>query len=129
MIWSTIYTLVGELSKSYLTKVKFEKFSSVSREKFFELVTDYESLQTLLPDFFPSMRIISTRSDSTLVEEHLKLAGKEFIVMAKHVVEKPNFHEIFIVGGDVKGTHITEEFEQTTEGLRIIVTIDFTHRL
>lgn len=108
-----------------MAKVKFEKFSSVTREKFFDIITNYKSLQTILPEFFSSMRIISTRSNTTLVEEHLKLAGKEFIVMAKHVIEAPYLHEIFIVGGDIKGTHITEEFEQISGGVRIILTVDF----
>jgi coenzyme Q-binding protein COQ10 len=45
--------------------------------------------------------------------------------MAKHVVDEPNSHEIFIVGGDVKGTHITEKYEQTPDGTRIVVTVDF----
>ena len=125
MIWSTIYTLGGEVSKSQLAKVKFEKFSNVTREKFFEIVTNYESLQVLLPEYFLSMRIISSREDSTLVEEHLKLGRKEFIVMVKHVVDKPNLHEIFFVGGDAKGTHIIEEFEELARGIRITVTVKF----
>lgn len=97
----------------------------MDREKIFDIVTNFKSLQKILPHFFPSIRIISVRSNTILVEEHLKLAGKEFIVMAKHVVDEPNSHEIFIVGGDVKGTHITEKYEQTPDGTRIVVTVDF----
>lgn len=108
-----------------MAKVKFEKFTTAIREKIFEIATNYKSLQTLLPEFFPSVRIISVRPNTTLVEEHLKLVGKELIVMAKHVIDEPKTHEIFIVGGDAKGTHIIEEYEQTQEGTRIAVTVDF----
>jgi FlaA1/EpsC-like NDP-sugar epimerase len=108
-----------------LAKVKFEKFTTAIREKIFEITTNYQSLQTLLPEFFPSVRIISIRPNTTLVEEHLKLVGKELIVMAKHVTDEPKTHEIFIVGGDAKGSHIIEEYEQTQEGTRIAVTVDF----
>lgn len=108
-----------------MTKVEFEKFTSVNREKIFGIATNYKSLQKILPQFFPSIRIISVRSNTILVEEHLKLAGKEFIVMAKHVVDEPNNHDIFIIGGDLKGTHITERYEQTSNGTRIRVIGNF----
>jgi coenzyme Q-binding protein COQ10 len=108
-----------------LAQVKFEKFSNATREKIFQIATNYDSFQTILPEFFPSIRVISVRPNTTLVEEHLKLAGKEMIVMAKHVTNEPNFHEIFFVGGDAKGTHIIEEYEQIQEGTRIVLTVDF----
>jgi len=108
-----------------LAQVKFEKFTNLKTQNFFDIATDYESLQTILPQFFPSVRIISSRPHATLVEGHLVLAGKEFVVMAKHVVEEPHLHEIFIVGGDLKGTHITEEYEQTQKGTRITLTVHF----
>ncbi len=105
--------------------MKFKKFTNVAREKIFEIATNYELFQTNLPQFFPSIRIISVRPNSTLVEEHLNLAGKELIVMAKHVIDEPTIHETFFVGGDAKGTKITEEYEQTPEGTRIVITVDF----
>ena len=108
-----------------MAKVKFEKFTNATREKIFEIATDYESFQTILPEFFPSIRVISVRPNAILVEEHLKLVGKELIIMAKHVTDVPKIHEIFIVGGDAKGTHITEEYEQTPKGTRIVLTVDF----
>jgi len=105
--------------------VKFKKFTNAAREKIFEIATNYELFQTNMPQFFPSIRIISVRPNSTLVEEHLNLAGKELIVMAKHVIDEPTIHETFFVGGDAKGTKITEEYEQTPEGTRIVITVDF----
>jgi coenzyme Q-binding protein COQ10 len=108
-----------------LAKVKFEKFTTATREKIFEVATDYQSLQTMVPEYFPSVRIISVRPNTTLVEEHLKLVGKELIVMAKHVTDELKTHEIFIVGGDAKGTHIIEEYEQTRKGTQIALTVDF----
>jgi len=108
-----------------LAKVKFEKFTNATREKIFEIATNYESFQKNLPQFFPSIRVVSVRPNTTLAEEHLKLAGKELLVMAKHVIDEPAIHETFFVGGDAKGTHITEEYEQTPKGTRIVVTVDF----
>lgn len=106
----------------------FEKFTIASREKIFDVATDYESHQNLLPEFFPSVRIISVRPTTTLAEVHLGLSGKEFVVMAKHVIEKPSLHEIFFVGGDAKGTHITEKYEKADAGTKITLTVDFKYK-
>jgi len=74
--------------------------------------------------FFPSIRIISVRPNTTLVEQHIVLAEKELVVMAKHITEKPTLHETLIVGGDIKGSHIVEKYEQTPHGTKITVTIN-----
>lgn len=112
-----------------MAKVQFEKFTISNREKIFETATNYESFQTKLPQFFPSVRIVSVRPKTTLVEEHLNLAGKEIIVMVKHVVDFPSLHETFFVGGDAKGTHITEKYEETSKGTRILLTVEFKPKL
>ena len=108
-----------------MPKVKFQKFTKSSIEKIFEVATDYESFQKIMPHFFPSMRIISVRPNTTLVEEHIKFGEKELVVMAKHVVDTPKIHQTFFVGGDAKGTHIIEEYAQLPEGTQITIKIDF----
>ena len=106
----------------------FEKFTFVSREKIFDVATDYESHQKTFSEFFPSVRIISVRPTTTLAEIHLNLSGKEFVVMAKHVIEKPTLHEIFFVGGDAKGTHIIEKYDEVESGTKITLTVDFKYK-
>ena len=106
----------------------FEKFTFVPREKIFEVVTDHESHQKLLPEIFPSVRIISVRPNTTLVEMHLNLFGKEFVVMAKHLTEYPLNHEIFFVCGDAKGTHIIEKYEESNSGTKITLSVDFKYK-
>ena len=96
----------------------------MSIEKLFDVFTDFESFQKKLNNFFPSIRVISVRPHTTLVEQHILLAEKELIVMAKHITEKPSLHETLIVGGDIKGSHITEKYEQTPHGTKITVTIN-----
>jgi hypothetical protein len=104
--------------------VTFEKITTVSIEKLFEILTDYKSFQKKLNNFFPSIRVISVRPNTTLVEKHIVLAEKELVVMAKHITEKPTLHEILIVGGDIKGSHIIEKYEQIPHGTKITVTIN-----
>ena len=111
-----------------MTKVTFEKFTKIPREKIFEAATDYGSFQKLFSEFYSSVRIISERPKTTLVEAHLILSGKEFVVMQKHLIEKPFLHQTFFVGGDAKGTQITEKYDQTKEGTKITLTVDFKHK-
>ena len=111
-----------------MTKVKFQKFTKSTRARIFETATDFESFQIIMPQFFPSIRIISVRPETTLVEEHVVIGGRELVIMAKHVINSPKVHETFVVGGDAKGTHIIEEYEQLSEGTQITVTVDFKPR-
>ncbi|MFB5608297.1 MAG: polyketide cyclase [Candidatus Nitrosomaritimum yanchengensis] len=104
--------------------VTFEKITTLPIEKTFEVLTDYGSFQNKLNNFFPSIRVISVRPNTTLVEQHVRLAEKELVVMAKHITEKPTLHETLIVGGDIKGSHIIEKYEETQLGTKISVTIN-----
>ena len=45
--------------------------------------------------------------------------------MAKHIVDEPVLHELYIVGGDAKGTHITTRYEQLPNGTKLILEIDW----
>ena len=129
LTWNTIYTLDGEHFKSKLTIITFEKFSKTPKEKLFIASTNFQSYQTLLPQYFPSVRIISVRPNTTLIEEHRIIAGKEFVVMARHITDDSNSHETFFVGGDAKGTRILEKYETISEGTKITVTIDFKPKI
>ena len=129
LIWNTIYTQDGEPSESNLAIYTFEKFTKAPREKIFEVITKYDNYQKWIPQHFPSVRIISVRPHATLIEEHRIIAGDELVVMAKHTVTDSFIHETFFVGGDAKGTHITEKFVQTNDGTIITVNIDFKPKL
>lgn len=104
-----------------MPKIVSEKIIKADRKKVFELATNYENLQKILPQYFPSVRIISVRGNVSVVEEHLRIAGQELVIMAKHVIDEPILHEIFIIGGDAKGTHIVNRYEQTPHGTKLTV--------
>jgi coenzyme Q-binding protein COQ10 len=108
-----------------LPKFSFEKFVNSQKQKIFDIVKDYENYQKLLPQYFPSIRILSTRNDVSVVEEHMMLGERELVMMTKHVIQEPNLHEIFVIGGDAKGTHIVEKFEQEPNGTKLLVHVDF----
>jgi len=52
------------------------------------------------------------------------LGDKELLIMAKHVVDEPLLHEIFIIGGDAKGSHIKQQILDHSQGCKILVDVD-----
>jgi coenzyme Q-binding protein COQ10 len=107
-----------------LPKINFEKIVCAERVKVFNIVANYEQFQKTLPKYFPSIRIRSTRGNTAVVEEHINIAGHEFILMTKHVTKFPEIHEVFVIGGDAKGSHIVERFDSIQGGTKIIVDAD-----
>ena len=93
-----------------MLKISFEREINADIEKSFEIISNFKNFQKLFPDFYPSILIKSVRDESSLVAEHFKLHDTEFIIMAKHFISKPHSHEMRIVGGDLKGSSITETF-------------------
>lgn len=125
MTLSTVYTLVGALSRLYLPKFVFEKIIKSDRNKVFEISTNYANFQKILPQYYPSIRVISIRGNVSVVEEHLIIGGHELVMMVKHVINEPILHEIFVIGGDAKGTHITKRFECIPQGTKMILEVDW----
>lgn len=111
-----------------MPKINFEKIVKAERVKVFNIVANYEQFQKTLPKYFPSIRIRSIRGNIAVVEEHIKIAGREFIMMTKHVTKFPEIHEVFVIGGDAKGSHIVERFDSIQEGTKIIVDVDLKVR-
>lgn len=107
-----------------MTKFSFEKIIKADRKKVFDIVANYEEFQNTLPQYFPSIRIRSKRNNVAVVEEHLKFYGKELVMMTKHVTKYPDTHEVFVIGGDAKGSHFYEKYETVPEGTKITVDVE-----
>jgi len=108
-----------------LPKFTFEKIIKAERTKVFDTTANFEEFEKTLPKYFPSIRVRSIRDNTAVVEEHVRLAGKEIVMMTKHVTKYPEIHEVFVIGGDAKGSHIIEKYESIPEGTKIIVEVDF----
>ena len=104
-----------------MNKITFEKSIRADQQKVFDIVTNFEDFERLLPEFYPSIVIKSIRDESSLVSEHLKLADKEFVIMAKHFSLHPERHVMRVVGGDIKGSYIIENIFPLNSETKIIV--------
>ncbi|MFQ5781526.1 MAG: polyketide cyclase [Nitrosopumilus sp.] len=108
-----------------MSKFSLEKITKTKIESVFEIFSNYENYQKLFPQHYPSIRVRSVRGNVSVVEEHLTLGDNELVIMAKHVTNEPNLHEIFVIGGDAKGSYIKEEFMSISDGTKIKVDVDF----
>lgn len=111
-----------------LPKISFEKIIKAERNAVFDIAANYENFQKTLPKYFPSIRVRSVRDNVAVVEEHIRLAGRELVMMTKHVTKYPELHEVFVIGGDAKGSHIVERYESVKEGTKITVEADLKLR-
>jgi len=107
-----------------LTKFSLEKIVNAKRETVYEILSNYENYEKLIPQHFPSVRVRSVRGNVSVVEEHMNLGDRELLLMAKHVTEEPVLHEVFVIGGDAKGSHIKQQFIKVSKGTKIIVDVD-----
>ncbi len=107
-----------------MTKFSLEKIVYAKREIVYEKLSNYENYQKLIPQHFPSIRVRSVRGNISVVEEHMNLGDLELVIMAKHVTTEPALHEVFVIGGDAKGSHIKQQFIEVSEGTKIIVDVD-----
>ena len=107
-----------------MPKFSLEKTVHAKRETVYEILSNYENYQKLIPQHFPSVRVRSVRENISVVEEHMNLGDKELVIMAKHVTEEPVLHEVFVIGGDAKGSRIKQQFIEISEGTKIIVDVD-----
>ena len=104
-----------------MTKITFERTISSDPKKVFDVISNFENYEKLLPNYYPLVRIKSVRDESSLVAEHLKLHDKEFVIMAKHFNDPPYRHEMRVVGGDIKGSYIIEKIIPFESQTKIIV--------
>ncbi len=107
-----------------MTKFSLEKIVYAKREIVYEKLSNYENYQKLVPQHFPSIRIRSVRGNISVVEEHMNLGDLELVIMAKHVTTEPVLHEVFVIGGDIKGSYIKQQFIEVSEGTKIMVDVD-----
>ena len=111
-----------------MQKIQLVKIVNVERQKAFKAGTDFESFTQKLPQYFKLIRIRSIREFTSVVEIHGKIAGREFAVMTKNVINSPEIHETFVLSGDVRGSHITKRYEIIPDGTRITIDIDLKLR-
>jgi len=107
-----------------LPKFSLQRIVNAKRESVFEVFSNFENYQKLFPQHYPSVRVRSIRNRVSVVEEYRNLGSQELLIMAKHVSETPVSHEVFVIGGDIKGSHFKQQFIELEDTTKIIVDVD-----
>ena len=102
--------------------------SSLPQEKIFAISTDIENFHQVMPDYFKSLNILEKIDHELIVLETIKFLGFNFNVKTKHIIKKPNIHEVHILTGPTKGTIFVESYIQSNKGtiISINVTLKFS---
>ena len=108
-----------------MPKVKVEKIIKADRNKVFNTITDFENLPRNLPEFFKSVKVLSKEGNTIVIEESARMAGRDIVQTTKHILTPPEKHEVFIMDGDAKDSHIAETYQSISEGTKITVDGDF----
>ena len=108
-----------------MPKVRVEKTIKADRAKVFSTVTDFENLPAKLPLYFKSMKIVRREGNSVVIEESVSMGRRDITQTAKHVLTPPEKHEVFIMDGDAKDSHIVETYQSTSDGTKITIDRDF----
>ncbi len=105
--------------------MKVTKIIKAERSKVFNTITDFENLPNRLPEFFNSIKVISKEGNVTVIEESVKMAGRDITHTTKHILTPPEKHEVLVMTGDAKNSHIVETYENVSEGTKVTVDADF----
>lgn len=108
-----------------MPKVKIERIIRAQTDKVFYTITDFENLPVRLPEFFKSINIVSKDGNTIIINESIRMAGKDINQTTKHILIPPIQHEVFILDGDAKDSHIVERYVSFNNGTKIIIDGDF----
>ncbi len=119
------FRFIQSIQNYNVIRIRVEKNIKAEKEKVFCTITDFENLPLKIPRIFKSVKIISQKGNSIITEECVKMAGRDIVQKVKHTIKPTEKHEVFILEGDAKGSHIVESYEETSEGTKIIIDGDF----
>ena len=110
-----VYTRAKHIIR-WLPRFRLENMVHAELHKAYEAMCNFKRYPELIPQHFPSIRIRSVRGNVAVVEEHMNLGGRQLVIMAKHVSRPPSIHDMFVIGGDIKGTSMRQKFSVVGEG-------------
>ena len=103
-------------------------YSSLPPEEIFNISIDVENFHNTMPDYFESLNIIEKNDQQIIVDEIIKFLVFKLKVKTKHIIKKPNIHEVHILTGPTKGTSFIESYLPSDNGtlISINVTLQFS---
>lgn len=98
------------------------------RERVFEVATRYDAMHESMPDIYSISETRSRRDNVSVVRAKIMLAETVCSVLAKHTEDRPNKHEMVIIGGDRRGSRIIETYNDLGDSTRVTIRADIQKR-
>jgi hypothetical protein len=107
-----------------MLELKFTRYSNLERSGIFDISTDIERFSKLLPKYFKSLKITNYNNSEFFVTEKISFLGKTLETQTKHVVKKPNIHEIHILTGPLTDSCFIEIYENFENGTKVTIEVN-----
>jgi hypothetical protein len=107
-----------------MLKIKLVRYSNLERDVIFGISTDIERFSKLLPKYFKSLQITKSGNSEYFVTEKISFLGKILETQTKHVVKKPDIHEIHLLTGPLRNSSFLEFYEISDNGTKVTVEIN-----
>lgn len=93
---------------------------SADRGAAYDLLSSHQAMGTVVPNVILSVRVLSVRPETYVAEERLRLGGRLYVTMVRHRTDPRRLtHHYFVIGGDAKGSQVTEWFRDAPGGTQI----------
>jgi len=107
-----------------LKSFNLNRQSSLNRDVVFKISTNVENFNNIMPEYFKSLIVVKDNSSEKIVLEKISFLGQTITVKTKHVILPPNTHEVFILSGPLKGTSFIENYEISSNGTDIVISVN-----
>ena len=88
------------------------------------MISDHRFLSQI-DGTFGSVRTRSVRPQTSVSEETISLGGRAYRCMVRHAFDPPCGHQYRVIGGDAKGSSVTETLQAMSGGTRITARIEW----
>ncbi len=100
-----------------------KRHSSLPRKKIFKISTDIKNFNNIMPNYFKSIKIVKETEKEKFVIEEIKFLGITLKVKTKHIIIKPNIHEVYILSGPTKGTQFIETYVAVGDECDVVIEV------
>ena len=102
-----------------MIRFTLKKKSKIQRDTLYSISADIENFSKMMPKYFKSLKIKSTVGNNVFVDEKIYFSN----VKVKHVILRPEIHEVHILSGIMRGTSFIESYKGSPDGTDITINV------
>jgi len=98
--------------------------SMLPRDVLFQISIDISNFHNIMPEYFKSLELLCGDPSEKFVLESIEFFGRCLHIKTKHVIAHPDFHQVIILNGPLKGTIFSEKYTLSSFGTDIDISIN-----